>query len=77
YNIAAVHAVQGNKEAALEWLKKAVDAGWRLYRIAQIDPFLESLRAEGEFQQLMSKVKTMVDEERRKVEEWEKNEASN
>ncbi len=77
YNIAAVQAVQGNKEEALRWLQQAVNAGWRLYRIAQIDPFFESLRSEGEFQQLMSKVKVMVDEERRKVEEWEKNDASN
>jgi serine/threonine protein kinase/Tfp pilus assembly protein PilF len=76
YNIAAVYAVQGDKEAAYEWLKKAVDAGWRLYRIAQIDPFFENLRNDERYKNILAGVKAMVDEERRKVEEWERSEAS-
>lgn len=74
YNIAAIQAAQGNKDDALQWLQQAVDAGWRLYRIAEIDPFFESLRTEDRFQQILSRVRSFVDEERRKVEETENHE---
>jgi serine/threonine protein kinase/Tfp pilus assembly protein PilF len=76
YNLAAVQAAQGNTAEALRWLQQAIDAGWRLYRIAQLDPFFDSLRNNERFTRMLATVKAMVDEERRKVEEWERSEAS-
>ncbi len=39
-DIAAINAIQGNKTEAYRWLQKAVDAGWRGYRLALTDPFI-------------------------------------
>ncbi|MDP2884180.1 MAG: protein kinase [Ignavibacteria bacterium] len=72
YNIAAVLAIQNNSEEAVRWFQKAVDAGWRLYRIAQVDPFFDNLRKDERFRQMMAKVETMVDDQRKLVEQTEK-----
>jgi len=68
YNIAAINAIQGNKEEAYKWLKKAIDAGWRDFRLGIRDPLLESLREDEQFKQMMAQVKAMVDEMRKRVE---------
>jgi TolB-like protein/Flp pilus assembly protein TadD len=47
YNIAAINAIQGNKKEAYLWLQKAIDAGWRDYRIASIDPVFEKPSRRG------------------------------
>jgi len=72
YNIAAINAIQGNKKEAYLWLQKAIDAGWRHYRIGSIDPLLENLHNDEQFKQMMAEVKAMVDEMRKRVEEMER-----
>jgi serine/threonine protein kinase/tetratricopeptide (TPR) repeat protein len=67
YEIAAIKAIQGRKDEAYQWLKKAVDAGWRRYRLASADPVFETLHTEEEFRRLMSEVKAMVEEMRKKA----------
>ena len=67
--IAAVHAIQGNKAEAFTWLQKAIDSGWRDYRLAMLDPWLENLREDEQFHEMMALVKAMVDEMRKRVEE--------
>ncbi|HEB35966.1 hypothetical protein LCGC14_1047810 [marine sediment metagenome] len=69
YYIAAVHAIQGNKEEAYKWLKKAIDSGWRNFRLGSRNPLLENLREDEQFKQMMAQVKEMVDKMRRKIEE--------
>jgi len=69
YNIAAIHAIQGNKEEALKWMTKAIDAGFRQFRISQRDPILENLHQDTQFKQLMAQLKEMVDEMRKRIEE--------
>lgn len=69
YELAAIHAIQGNKEEAYRWLHKAIDAGFRLYRSTLRDPLLENLREDEPFQQMMLQVKARVDEMRKRVEE--------
>jgi tetratricopeptide (TPR) repeat protein len=76
YDIAAINAIQGKKTEAYDWLQKAIDAGWRSYRYAEIDPVLENLRDDGRFKQMMADVKAKVDEMRKRVEEMEKEESS-
>ena len=74
YNIAAIHAIQGNKKEAYLWLQKAIDAGWRDHGIASIDPVFENLHDDEQFKQMMAEVKAMVDEMRERVEQIEKEE---
>ncbi len=69
YYIAAIHAIQGNKEEALKWMKKAIDAGFRAFRISQTDPILENLHQDTQFKQMMAQLKEMVNEMRKRVEE--------
>ena len=76
YDIAAIHAIQGNKEEAYIWLQKAIDFGWREYKLAQRDPWFENLHSEPRFQQMIAEIKAMIDEMRQRVEEMEREEAS-
>ena len=69
YEMAAIHAIQGNKAEAYTWLQKAIDAGWRDYRLGLIDPLLENLHDDEQFQEMMAQVQAMVDEMRKRVEE--------
>ncbi|MBI3005464.1 MAG: protein kinase [Ignavibacteriales bacterium] len=72
YDMARIYALLGNKIEAYKWLQKAMDAGWRDYRFASIDPLFENLRNDEQFKQMMAQVKAMVDEMRKRVEEMEK-----
>jgi len=68
YDIATIYAIQGNKEEAYKWLKKAIDAGWRDFRLGIRDPLLENLQEDKQFKQMMAQVKEMVDEMRKRIE---------
>ena len=68
YDIAAIHAAQGEKEEAYRWLSKSIDAGWRDYRYMSRDPMMESLRDEQQFKQMTGDLKLMVEEMKKKVE---------
>ena len=69
--IAMIYALQGNKEEALKWLQKAVDAGWYHYRYIVRHPMLENVRDEPRFKEIIEKTKAKVDEMRRRVEKME------
>lgn len=68
YYIACINAVRGKKEDAFSWLEKAIDAGWRDFRLAMLDPLLDSLRDDEQFKLSMAMVKGMIDQMRRRVE---------
>jgi len=72
FDIAVINAIQGKKKEAYLWLQRAIDGGWREYRLASVDPLLENLHSEEQFKRMMTKVKAMVDEMRKQVEETEK-----
>ena len=57
---AQVHALRGDKTAALAAIRRAVDAGWRSYwwYYADHDLKLESLRDEPEFKAMMEEIRT-------------------
>jgi len=67
-DMAAIYAVQGNKEEAYKWLKKSIEAGCRNFRFAQIEPMFENLRNDKNFKQMMAEVKGLVDEMRERIE---------
>ncbi|MBI4546727.1 MAG: protein kinase [Ignavibacteriae bacterium] len=72
YDIAVIHVILGNKKEAYTWLQKAIDAGWRDYRYALIDPMLENLHNDDRFKRMMAEVKGKVDEQRNRIDEMEK-----
>jgi tetratricopeptide (TPR) repeat protein len=69
--IAAVHALRGDREAAYDWLQKAVDAGFYAYTELGRHPSFESLHGEERFQRMMEGVKARVGEMRRQVDAME------
>jgi len=74
YGTAAIYAIQNHKAEAYKWLQKAIEAGWRDYRINLRDPWFENLRNDDQFKQMMAQVKAKVDEMRKRVEEMDKEE---
>ncbi len=70
--LAAISAIEGNTKEATAWLQKAIDAGWRDYYIAQRDPWLDNLRNDEQYKQIMAQLRAKLDAMRKKVEEMEK-----
>jgi TolB-like protein/Tfp pilus assembly protein PilF len=54
YHIACVHAVLGEPDKAMAWLERSVDTGFACWPFFRLDPFLESLREERGFKQLVA-----------------------
>jgi protein kinase/serine/threonine-protein kinase len=71
-SMAAIYAVQGDKEEALRWLQKAVDAGWRWYRYISRYPLLENIRDDTRFKRIIDDTKAKVAEMLRRVEQFER-----
>ena len=73
YDLALINAIQGKKAEACDWLQKAINAGWRMYWLADLDPTLENLRGDDRFKKMMGDLKVRVDQMRKRIEEMEKN----
>ena len=58
--IATVHAIRGNVPAALDWLERAYQAGWKDPRIARMFPMWASLRREPRFEKLVAQMEADV-----------------
>jgi TolB-like protein/Flp pilus assembly protein TadD len=67
YNITAINAIRGDTQEAFKWLQNSIDAGFRLYRLAQKDPTLEHLHNDPQFRKMMADVKKMVYEMQTRV----------
>ena len=65
--IGAIHALRHDTDAAVQWVQRAYDAGWRDYRTLARDPVFEVLRADARFQALLKKMESDVAEMRRRV----------
>jgi len=72
YDIAAIHAIQNHKSESFEWLRKAIQAGWREHNLGFRNPLLENLHNEEQWKEMLAEVKAMVDEMRKRVEVTEK-----
>jgi tetratricopeptide (TPR) repeat protein len=57
---AAVYALQGQGQAALDELDRAYASGWRDGRTLAIDPFFTSVRSEPRFTQLLTRIESDV-----------------
>jgi adenylate cyclase len=58
--VAAILSIQGKKEEALGWMKKAIEVKWLEYGLAEINPWFENIRSDPRFKQMMDKVKKEV-----------------
>ena len=67
YNIAGTFAVLGEHEKAFQWLDRAIDAGWREYRIGMIEPLFENLRQDNRFERRIQHIKGLVDKLRDQI----------
>jgi len=65
--IAAIHAVRGDSAAALDWLQRGYNAGWKNYRVIMRDPFFASLAHNSRFQQIMRSMQSDTDAMRRRA----------
>ncbi|MFH1446116.1 MAG: protein kinase [Chloroflexota bacterium] len=57
YHVGALLALAAAKEEALGWLENAVNKGFINYPFLEKDPFLDSIRGEEQFKNLMERVK--------------------
>jgi serine/threonine-protein kinase len=67
--IAALHAVQGDTAAALDWLERAYQAGWREARGIVRDPFFEGLRTNARFREIVARALADIDVMRQRAEQ--------
>ena len=65
YSLAANYAAQGNSEAAMVCLDKAIAAGWIDYRSMMLDPRFDSIRNNETFKDALSRLISKVQEMRR------------
>ncbi len=65
--IAAIHAVRGERVEALRWLEAAYRAGDRHFREIRLDPFFSTLRTDPEFVRIIQQMENDVADQRRRV----------
>jgi tetratricopeptide (TPR) repeat protein len=71
YEIAAIHAVQGENKEACEWLQKAIDAGYMEVPWPSRDPLFEDLHDDARFKKIMAQLQTKADKIRKEIEAME------
>jgi hypothetical protein len=72
YEIAQMCVIEGRNDEALLWLEKAIAAGFIYARYESRAPVFEEMRGDPRFQQLSLQVKNRLDEQKRRVQEQER-----
>lgn len=67
YDLAAIEAIRGNRDAAFALLEKSIAIGWTDHRSLALDPRFEKLRTDVRFQKIVSGVKRKVEGLNRKI----------
>jgi eukaryotic-like serine/threonine-protein kinase len=65
--LAAISAIEGHTDAALQWLERGYRAGWKDARLLNLDPFFASVRREPRYQALVTAVTQDVAEMRKRA----------
>lgn len=60
-SLADMYAILGDKKRSLDWLNRAVEKGWVEYRQNLVYPYLDSVKSEFQFQNLISEMKIRID----------------
>jgi tetratricopeptide (TPR) repeat protein len=70
-----IYALQGEKQKALSALRQTIDEGWRYlwWYSLKLDPSLESLHDEPEFQAMVAEIEADMAEQLARVREMERN----
>lgn len=58
--IAAIHAIKGEKDQALDWLERGVASGYRDYSTLGRDPVFHDLRREQRFEAVLKQMEQAV-----------------
>lgn len=64
YYIAAVHAIRGNRDKSLEWLKKAVDRQWNDHAMIEYGPYFKQYRTDRAFIEIIELLKAKTSQMR-------------
>jgi TolB-like protein len=67
--IAAIQALRGSDEVALEWLERAYDRGYRAHGVLERDPMFASVREDPRFQALLQRMEGALARERSRAEQ--------
>ncbi|HXI91226.1 MAG TPA: protein kinase [Blastocatellia bacterium] len=59
YNFALVYAQLGDKDRAVESLRRAIDNGWPCYPFIRDDPYLDPLRESSEFRTVLNDLRNL------------------
>ncbi|HXW97875.1 MAG TPA: tetratricopeptide repeat protein, partial [Gemmatimonadales bacterium] len=65
--LAAINAIEGKPQAAMDWLEKGYRAGWRDARQLRLDPFFAAVREEPRYQAVLASVDQDVMEMRKRA----------
>jgi tetratricopeptide (TPR) repeat protein len=68
YDMAAICALRGDTAAALSWLSRAIDQGWRKVAFVRFDPLLNALHGSPTFARLVARDDSLSAVERRLAE---------
>lgn len=64
--VAAIHAVRGDTQLALDWIERTYEAGWR-FPFLETMAYFEALRGEPRFRRVMERIRTDVAVMRQRV----------
>lgn len=65
YDLASAYAALNDRDAAIEWLERAVEAGLPAPTFVSMDPIWAAFRDDADFQALVSRVENRIAEQRR------------
>lgn len=60
HTLAAIHAIRGERDDALDWFERAYDRGARHYRFLAIDPMFEPIRDDERFVRILDRMEADV-----------------
>ncbi len=67
FTVGQIYALAGKKSQAVEWLRRAADAGMPAYPLYQADPDLKSLRGHPEFERFLDELRQQWERRKREL----------
>ena len=67
YRTAQIHALRGDADSAVQYLREAVDKGWRANSDLELDPLWANIQDDAEFQNIITEVNDDIRQQRQKA----------